>query len=213
MISDANKEKDVVIRAKIALNGIVVIMFLTRCVHWWGDHPPRLTCLPSDEYTLYVRGLSTDQLVMEDAERVAMLNACNELKTMIEVYAHSTMKSMLEKAGMNLDPDLMRSYNDDWEQMVDRIACMSSSHGESHPWLEWPDLELVQVHTTSPTYFDKEKKAFIAQVCCKVEVDRVHGILLTVLQRHRRLYEQFRTSKSFREWEGEIMKQSSRVEH
>ena len=58
--------------------------------------PKRLVTPASDEYMLYARGLSTDQLVEEEADRAAILRARQQLAATIETHIKSLTKQARE---------------------------------------------------------------------------------------------------------------------
>ena len=148
----------------------------------------RLIEPPSDEYTLYARGLSTDQLAEEEADFSAELNARNRLATQIEAHIKSKTKRAREQVGIGKDAELNSQYSIAIKQTVDETLNFSS------------------VYEIAETRWDKKVYGYRAEVILKVDIGPINELMLDNIKQRKNLYERLRTSELFNEMEEDIDK-------
>jgi len=151
--------------------------------------PKRVEVPPSDEFTLYARGLSTGMMREEDADRRAALSARNELATSIETHIKSLTKDAMEQIGMGKDADLTSLFSSAIKATVDQT------------------LRFSVLHSAKPTIWDERMNGFRAEVVYKLNIGPINEQMLDNIKQRKNLYEQFRASELFNELEDEIEKQ------
>ncbi|MBC8487292.1 MAG: LPP20 family lipoprotein [Bacteroidetes bacterium] len=170
---------------KKQIASILAILLLVGC----ASSPKRLVTPPSDEYTLYARGLSTDQLVEEEADAAAALNARNELAASIENHIKSLTKRAREQIGIGKDAELNSQFSQAIKQTVDQT------------------LNFSTLYKSAETI--KKRNAFRAEVIYKIDIGPVNKRIMENIKQRQNLYERFRTSELFKELEEEIEKEGS----
>jgi len=170
---------------KATVFGLAAILLLMGCA---STHPDRLVVPASDEFTLYARGLSTDQLIEEEADASAILNARNELASAIEAKINSLTKRAREQIGVGKDAELNSQYSSAVKQTVSQTLNFST---------------LYKAHTT---VWDKKVNGFRAEVIYKVSIGPINQKLMENIKQRQNLYERFRTTQLFDELEKEIEK-------
>ena len=141
---------------------------------------------PSDEYTLYARGLSTTLGIEGNADRQAILMARNELASAIETHITSLTKTASEQVGIGNDSEL----NDLFSQAIKATVKQT--------------LEFSVLHSAKPT--KKVKGAYRAEKVYKVNIGPINEQMMENIKKRQNLYERFRTSELFNELEEEIEK-------
>ena len=149
----------------------------------------RLMTPPSDQYTLYARGLSTDQMVEEEADEVAILNARNQLAATLEARLKSLTKRAREQVGIGKDAELNSQYSIAIKQTVDQALNFSSPHA------------------IAETKWVKKLNAYRAEVIYKVQIGPAKEQMMENIKQRKKLYERFRTGELFKELEKEIDKE------
>jgi uncharacterized lipoprotein NlpE involved in copper resistance len=170
---------------KVIVISVAAILLLMGCA---STHPERLEVPASDEFTLYARGLSTDQLIEEEADAAAVLNARNELASAIEAHIKSLTKKAREQIGVGKDAELNSQYSSAMKQTVNQTLNFST---------------LYKAHTT---VWDKKVNGFRAEVIYKVNIGPISQKLMENIKQRQNLYERFRTTDLFDELEKEIEK-------
>lgn len=150
--------------------------------------PERLVTPPSDEFTLYARGLSTDQRMEEMADRAAELQGRNALATAIQTHITSLTKQAAEQVGINEDSEMSRMFSQAIKLTVDQTLVGSV------------------VHSNAVTRWDKRVGGFRAEVVMKIDIGVVNKNLIENLKQRKLLYERMRTGELFQELEAEIKK-------
>lgn len=170
-------------RKTIQFLGLLSIVAMLGCA---GSRIP----LPkSDEFTLYARGLSTDQTKEENADAAAKMVGRNELATMIQVHIRSLTKQASEQVGIGKNSELNSLFSQAIKQTVDQTFSGST------------------LHDAAVTKWVRRLKAYRAEVVMKIDTGPVNEQMLDNIKQRQRLYERFRTSALFKEMEEEIEKQ------
>ncbi len=167
---------------------MMAILLLIGC----ASAPKRLVTPASDEYTIYARGLSTDQEIEEEADRAANLNAREELSASIESHIKSLTKRAREQIGLGKDAELNSQFS------VAIKSTVNEALGFSVPF------------KTAETRWVKRLNAFRAEVIYKVDIGPLNQRMLENIKQRKNLYERFRTSELFNELEEEIDKEESK---
>ncbi len=167
----------------VLLISISAIILLMGCA---AKQPERLVVPQSDEFTLYGRGLSTDQLIEEEADAAAALSARNELATSIEAHIKSLTKRAREQIGFGEDAELNSQFTSAMKQTVNQTLNFST---------------LYKAHTT---VWDKKVNGFRAEVIYKVNIGPINQKMMENIKQRQNLYERMRTSDLFQELEEEI---------
>ena len=154
--------------------------------------PKRLVTPASDEYMLYARGLSTDQLVEEEADRAAILRARQQLAATIETHIKSLTKQAREQVGIGRDAELNSQYSNAVKATVKQT------------------LNITVPFKAAETRWDENRNGFRAEVIYKVDIGPVNKSILENIKQRKNLYERFRTSELFKELEEEIEKKESK---
>jgi|TARA_Y100000310_G_scaffold59576_1_gene54968 hypothetical protein len=188
-------------KRKYTIIGIILVSFIVGCATKPEIIPPitppsrpitppkRVEVPPSDEFTLYARGLSTGMMREEDADRRAALSARNELATSIETHIKSLTKDAMEQIGMGKDADLTSLFSSAIKATVDQT------------------LRFSVLHSAKPTIWDERMNGFRAEVVYKLNIGPINEQMLDNIKQRKNLYEQFRASELFNELEDEIEKQ------
>lgn len=176
---------------KKQITSMIVILLLIGC----ASAPKRLVTPASDEYTLYARGLSTDQSYEEDADIAAEADAKNRLSGMIETHVKSLTKRAREQIGIGKDAELNSQFSFATKQTVDQTLNFTSSHGP-----------------IPATIWDKKRNGFRAEIILKVNIGPINERMLDNIKQRQKLYERFRTSELFNELEEEIDKKRAHEE-
>ena len=166
-------------------------IFIIGCA---GKMYDRIEVPPSDEFTLYARGLSTDQQLEEAADRAAVLNARNELASALEVHIKSLTKSATEQVGINQDAELNRMFTEAIKATVDQT------------------LNFSVLHDAKQTIWDKRVPGWRAEVVYKIDLTVANRNLLDNVKERQRLYERLRSGELWQELEDEIERQRATSE-
>ena len=169
---------------KKQITTMMAILLLIGC----ASAPKRLDTPASDEYTLYARGLSTDQAYEEDADIAAEADAKNRLSGMIETHVKSLTKRAREQIGVGKDAELNSQFTFATKQTVDQ------------------SLNFTSLHNSVVTTWDKKRDGFRAEIILKVNIGPINERMLDNIKQRQNLYERFRTSELFNELEDEIDK-------
>ncbi len=160
-----------------------------------GSKPSeRLPVPKSDEFTLYARGLSTDQQIEEMADRASELQARNALASAIETHIRSLTKQAAEQVGIGNDSEQNRLFSQAIKATVDQTLVGSV------------------VHSAAVTRWDKRTAAFRAEVVMKIDVSAVNQSMIDNLKQRQLLYQRLRTGELFRELEEDIEKERAAPE-
>ena len=173
---------------KKQITTMMAILLLIGC----ASAPKRLVTPASDEYTLYARGLSTDQLVEEEADGAAVLNARNALAATIETHIKSLTKRAREQIGIGKDAELNSQFSTAIKATVNQSLNFSSEYA------------------VTETRWDKKRNGFRSEVIYKVDIGPLNQRMLENIKQRKNLYERFRTSELFNELEEEIDKEESK---
>lgn len=174
---------------KRTIISILVILLFAGCGSWFASNQLRLVTPNSDQYTLYARGLSTDQMVEEEADEMAILNARNQLAATLEARLKSLTKRAREQIGIGKDAELNSQYSIAIKQTVDQSLNFSSQHA------------------VAETKWVKKLNAYRAEVIYKVQIGPAKEQMMENIKQRKKLYERFRTSQLFQELEEEIDKE------
>lgn len=187
LVLDKKDKGGVIMQRKYMLIVIMVGLFIVGCT----PPPTRIEVPPSDEYTIYARGLSTDQRVEEEADAAAVLEARNELAASIEAHIKSLTKRAREQIGIGKDAELNSQFSKAIKQTVDQT------------------LNFSTLYKAAETRWDKKRNAFRAEVIYKIDIGPVNNRMMENIKQRQNLYERFRTSELFKELEEEIEKEKS----
>jgi len=163
----------------------ITILLIVGCASTYT----RLVVPKSDEFTVYARGLSTDQLIEEEADAAAVLNARNGLASNIETHIKSLTKRAREQVGIGKDAELNSQFSGAIIATVDQTLNFSSEY------------------SVNPTVWDKKKNGYRAEVIYKINTGPVNKKMMENIKKRKNLYERFRTSELFRELENKIEKE------
>jgi len=154
-----------------------------------GTKPPDRIVVPrSDEFTLYARGLSTDQTNEELADNAAVLQGRNELAASIETHIRSLTKQAREQVGAGDESELNSLFSQAIKATVDQTLIISV------------------VHSAAVTRWDTRANAFRAEVVMKIDLSAVNLSMIDNLKQRQLLYQRLRTGNLFLELEEEIEK-------
>ncbi len=170
---------------RVTVFGVAAILLLMGCA---STHPDRLEVPASDEFTLYARGLSTDQLIEEEADAAATLNARNELASAIEAHIKSKTKRAREQIGVGEDAELNSQFSSAMIQTVNQT------------------LNFSTLYKAQTTEWDKKVNGWRAEVIYKVNIGPINQKLMENIKQRQNLYERFRTTQLFDDLEKDIEK-------
>ena len=167
--------------------GVVSLVIMAGCA---GTQPPMgLTAPPSDQSTLYARGLSTGLVREEAADRAAVQRAREALAAMIEVHVKSLTKQASEQIGIGADSELNSAYSEAIKSTVNQ------------------SLNFTAPFQRAPTVWDKRTNSFRAEVIYKIDIGPINDQLMENIKARKNLYERFRTTELMKELDAETQEE------